>query len=265
MYCSKMLEKDSVEYHKNKERFRMFEHEEVGGRQDPAIANRVRFGDIKGNVFRLRDRATKGPVFGAYSADVDGITPELAQKCNLCSMYGSPLEHTPIDRECVAKNGVPLVYKLGTSSGGGAVTLHDPRFNAMFSGMTAPFQNDIYVRFESVAFNLTSSDNPELVQGLLGMTLRGEALPFADRTCSGNAQSTPAGIPGICELKKQYFILESDQAGMKCPVQRANYGARQACPCAGYALADSHPTRQVRQSVLDQRQQDNLADQVHRV
>jgi len=112
MYCSKMLEKNTITYHKQKERFRMFEHEPFGGRQDPGIATRVRFDDVVGDVFRLRDQQTKAPVFGSYSADVDGITPELAQRCNLCSMYGSPLGHTPIDPQCVTNDDKPLVRCL---------------------------------------------------------------------------------------------------------------------------------------------------------
>lgn len=143
-------------------------------------------------------------------------------------MYGSPLPHTPIDDACKTKDGTPLVYKLGTSTKTGeAVTLHDPAFDAMFSNFgEPPYQNDISVTFESAAFNLSSVDNRAMVEGLIGMKLDGTALAYKDRPCSGNTQSTPAGIPGICELQKQYYVLEADKAGMKCPIQRANYNAR---------------------------------------
>lgn len=231
MYCSAILEKDTISYHKQKQRFRFFEHEsDATGRSVPSIATRVRFEDVSGDIFRLRDTGTKAPVFGSYSEAVDGITPELAQRCNLCSMYGSPLAHTPIDPECKTDAGIPLVYKLGRSDKTGeAVTLHDPNFDNMFAHLgPAPFQNAVSVQLQSAAFNL-SSDDPDdvaIVEGLLGMRLDGSALPYKDRPCSGNVQSTPAGVPGICELQKQYYVLEADKRGMQCPVQTANYNAR---------------------------------------
>jgi len=123
------------------------------------------------------------------------------------------------------------VYKLGTGQNGQAVTLHDPGFDAMFAGLedkAVPYQAPLDIQLESDVFDLNSAvpENVTEIEGLIGMTLRGEPLDYDRRTCSGNSQSTPAGIPGICELKKEYYVLTPDTVGMKCPVQRANYGVR---------------------------------------
>jgi len=225
MYCSSILEKNTVSYHARKQRFRAFENESGGsGRANPSIATRVRFSDVVGDVFRLRDAASKTPVFGTYSEDVDGITPEMAQRCNLCSMYGSPLEHTPIDDECVTNRGLPLVYKLGKDDQNNALTLHDPNFDSLF-GNSVPYSNPYVVSFESEAFNLSSSEDQGMIEGLIGMRLDGTALAYKDRPCSGNVQSTPAGVE----------LPPSAAAGVLTPwpqASRASASCRSSTTCS---------------------------------
>jgi hypothetical protein len=225
MYCSAVL---GTERPQNivagKQRLRVFKEDKLPGegRTDPSIYTRINFDDITGNVYRMRNPDDFSPVFGSYSrsanqAPLDGITPAMAQRCNLCSAYGAPTRLSPRDSDCKTNNGKFMRYDLTES-------LHDKYFNDFIDD--ALQLNALQFEFAGHSLSAANSDQKTLVEQLLGMTVERGMLPYEQRPCSGNVQTMPAGVPGICELKANLFALEQDKRGLECPVQTANYGAR---------------------------------------
>jgi hypothetical protein len=82
---------------------------------------------------------------------------------------------------------------------------------------------------------LNTTHNTQRVEEMLGMRLDRTALEANRRPCTGSVQTTPGGVPGVCEMRKALFTLERDLTGLKCPVQKANYNARCTPPtlCRG--------------------------------
>lgn len=204
MYCSAVLGTEKPQnVVAGKRRLRVYEDENIpgDGRTNPSIYTRVNFDDITGNVYRMRNPDDFSSVFGSYSRSVnqdplDGITPAMAQQCNLCSAYGAPLSLSPQDQSCKTNNNKFLRYDLTES-------LYDKHFNEFVENNRLQF-----LQFEFSNFNLSAGnpDQLDLVEQLLGMKLSGEALPYDKRPCSGNVQTMPAGKVRL----RFVFLLHSD-------------------------------------------------------
>ena len=82
----------------------------------------------------------------------------------------------------------------------------------------------VEMQWKSVHLNKTN--NHDRLEELIGMQFDGTALPHERRPCTGNVQTLPGGVPGICEMRKELFFLERDLEGTTCPVQKQNYEAR---------------------------------------
>ena len=107
-------------------------------------------------------------------------------------------------------------------------SLRDVQFND-FIGANADRMREgalVEMSWKNVSLSTSNGDTLRLEE-LIGMQLDGTALPHERRPCTGNVQSMPGGVPGICEMRKDLFFLERDLRGTSCPVQTQNYEARQ--------------------------------------
>jgi len=198
MYCSAVLGTEGPQNtNAGKKRLRIFkkESDKGVGRSNPSIYTRIRFEDLQGDVYRLRSPDDFSSVFGSYGRSsnqnpLDGITPAMAQQCNLCSNYGPPLPITPKDETCKTNKGLYLRYDL-------AETLQDTVFNTFVATNSISIASGISFLSHSFNTSTTNEDESLYTRQLLGMELNGSALPYELRPCSGNVQTMPAGMRAV--------------------------------------------------------------------
>ena len=154
------------------------------------------------------------------------------------------LRLSPRDPDCIIDNK-PMRWDLTES-------LHDTDFNTFIDDNLAEISQEattIEMRWDNV--HLTKTNNHDRLEELIGMQFDGTVLPHERRPCTGNVQTLPAGVPGICEMRKELFFLERDLEGTTCPVQTQNYEARQVLR-AGKTFCSWAEAPQVPQPLLDE-------------
>ena len=172
------------------------------------------------------------------------IDPKKAMQCQLCHQYGAPLQYSPRDPDCIIDDK-PMRWDLNES-------LRDKDFNDFTDHHQETLQTEgstVEMQWKSV--HLDKTNNHDRLEELIGMQFDGTALPHKRRPCTGNVQTLPGGVPGICEMRKDLFFLERDLEGTTCPVQTQNYEARQVLR-AGKPFCYWAEAPQVPQPLLDE-------------